>query len=253
MSDALRLFGSRAIVTGASNGLGEAVVRTFVQQGAAVFAVDGPDSGIESSFKALRGVIPYAATIRDDESAQDMIKRASEELDGLDIVVNIAAIQSGAPIGDDDAEFEQFMQRKIQLYGAIALIALEYLEKSPAGRIINMGCMRSAFSTTGEARYQKSVAMLAALTQELAAEAGANGTTVNYVQPGAVMTPASRRVFSADKALRDHCIAHSAAKRLGEPVDIAKVVLFLASGDAVFVSGTGIMVDGGSIAVGSDR
>ena len=60
------------------------------------------------------------------------------------------------------------------------------------------------------------------------------------------MTPASRRIFAEDKALRDYCIAHSAAKRLGDPVDIAKVVLFLASDDAVFVSGTGIVVDGGS-------
>jgi len=61
------------------------------------------------------------------------------------------------------------------------------------------------------------------------------------------MTPESRDVFSRDKALRDHCIASSAAKRLGEPVDVAKVVLFLASDDAVFVSGTGVAVDGGRV------
>ena len=59
------------------------------------------------------------------------------------------------------------------------------------------------------------------------------------------MTPDSREVFRKDKALRDYCIASSAAKRLGDPVDVAKVVLFLASDDAVFVSGTGVSVDGG--------
>jgi len=59
------------------------------------------------------------------------------------------------------------------------------------------------------------------------------------------MTATSRAVFKKNMALRDFCIANSAAKRLGEPVDIAKVVLFLASDDAVFVSGTGITVDGG--------
>ncbi len=247
MSDALRLFGSRAIVTGASNGVGEAIVRTFVKQGAMVFAVDGPDSGIETHFKALQNVIPYAETIADEQSAAEMVKRASEALAGLDIVVNNWSLQASMPISDgDEAELEQFLKRKIQLYAATTRVALPYLEKSPAGRIINTGCLRSAFSRTGNAAYARSEVAIAELTRSLAAEAGANGTTVNYVQPGAIMTPASRRIFAEDKALRDYCIAHSAAKRLGDPVDIAKVVLFLVSDDAVFVSGTGIVVDGGS-------
>ena len=247
MSDAQRLLGSRAIVTGASNGVGEAIVRTFVKQGAMVFAVDGPDSGIETNFKALQNVIPYAETIADEQSAAEMVKRASEALAGLDIVVNNSSLQASMPISDgDEAELEQFLKRKIQLYAATTRVALPYLEKSPAGRIINTGCLRSAFSRTGNAAYARSEVAIAELTRSLAAEAGANGTTVNYVQPGAIMTPASRRIFAEDKALRDYGIAHSAAKRLGDPVDIAKVVLFLASDDAVFVSGTGIVVDGGS-------
>ena len=86
---------------------------------------------------------------------------------------------------------------------------------------------------------------LAAISRALAVETGAFGITANHVQPGAIMTPDSRDVFRKDKALRDYCIASSAAKRLGEPVDVAKVVLFLASDDAVFVSGTGVSVDGG--------
>ena len=88
------------------------------------------------------------------------------------------------------------------------------------------------------------------MTRLLAAEAGEFGTTVNYIQPGAVMTPQSREVFKKDKALRDYCIRSSAARRLGEPVDVAKVALFLASDDEVFVSGTGIAVDGGRTKAG---
>jgi NAD(P)-dependent dehydrogenase (short-subunit alcohol dehydrogenase family) len=59
------------------------------------------------------------------------------------------------------------------------------------------------------------------------------------------MTPLARKIFRKNKSLRDYCIARSAARRLGEPIDVAKVVLFLASDDAVFVSGTGVDVDGG--------
>jgi len=246
MADARRLFGSRAVVTGASNGIGEAIVRTFVKQGAEVFAVDRPDSGIETQFKALRTVTPYAASITDESSINEMLTAAHECLNGLDIVVSNEATQPKKPLGnDDEADLQSFLERKLQIYAAIARTALPHLEKSPAGRIINMAYSRSTFSRSGEDAYVRSTAVLAELTRTLAAEAGPYGTTVNYVQPGAVMTPATRRVFTEDKNLRDYCIARSAAKRLGEPVDIAKVVLFLASDDAVFVSGTGVMVDGG--------
>ena len=88
---------------------------------------------------------------------------------------------------------------------------------------------------------------LANLTRALAPETGEFGITANYIQPGAIMTPASRDVFKKDIPLRDYCIRNSASRRIGESVDIAKVVLFLASDDAVFVSGTGVAVDGGRI------
>ena len=123
--------------------------------------------------------------------------------------------------------------------------ALPHLKKSPAGRIINVGFLRSCFAANGDDASARAERDLANLTRALAAETGEFGITANYIQPGAVMTPASREVFRKDKALRDHCIKSSAARRVGEPVDIAKVALFLASDDAVFVSGTGIAVDGG--------
>jgi NAD(P)-dependent dehydrogenase (short-subunit alcohol dehydrogenase family) len=125
--------------------------------------------------------------------------------------------------------------------------ALPYLKKSPAGRIINIGFLRNIFSAEGTESCARAERDLAAITHALAAETGKFGITANYVQPGAIMTAASREVFRKDKKLRDFCISSSAASRLGEPVDVAKVVLFLASDDAVFVSGTGIAVDGGRI------
>jgi NAD(P)-dependent dehydrogenase (short-subunit alcohol dehydrogenase family) len=123
--------------------------------------------------------------------------------------------------------------------------ALPLLKQSPAGRIINMGFLRSCFAADAEDACSRAEQDLKELTRSLAVETGEFGITANYVQPGGVMTPDSRDVFRKDKALRDHCINRSAARRLGEPVDVAKVVLFLASDDAVFVSGTGIRVDGG--------
>jgi NAD(P)-dependent dehydrogenase (short-subunit alcohol dehydrogenase family) len=103
------------------------------------------------------------------------------------------------------------------------------------------------FAVDAAASFDQSKHDLAKLTSALAAEVGDFGITANYVQPGAIMTPASRDVFKKNIKLRDYCIHNSAAKRLGEPVDVAKVALFLASEDAAFVNGTGIVVDGGRV------
>ena len=81
----------------------------------------------------------------------------------------------------------------------------------------------------------------------MAAETGEYGITATYIQPGGVMTPESRDTFRRHDGLRDHCIKLSASRRIGEPVDVAKVALFLASDDSAFVSGTGIAVDGGRL------
>lgn len=249
MSDARRLFGNRAIVTAAADGIGEAIVRTFVKQGAAVIAVDQPDSGVDRQFGSLRGVSSMPINLNDADNVAAMLESASDLLGGLDVVVNNRGVQPRRPISDSDtAELDRFIEQKIGSYSAVARAALPYLERSPAGRIVNIGCVRSAFAADGEEAYERSRQAVAELTRTLAAEAGPDGITVNYVQPGAIMTPDARRVFSEDKTLRDYCIRRSAARRLGEPVDVAKVALFLASDDAVFVSGAGIIVDGGSTA-----
>ena len=111
-----------------------------------------------------------------------------------------------------------------------------------------MGFLRSFFAADGGEAAAKAEQDLANLTRALAAETGEFGITANYIQPGGVMTPESRDTFRKNPGLRDFCIKASAARRLGEPVDVAKVALFLASDDAVFVSGTGIAVDGGRAA-----
>jgi len=247
MSDALRLFGTRTIVMSAAEGIGEAVVRTFAKQGAEVVAVDGPDSGIETRYRNLKGVVPLVSSLSDPEGVATLIKQARDEMGGIDVVVNIAFLQPKTPISDSDAAaLDNLLERKIRTYSMVARSALPFLERSPAGRIVNIGCLRSAFTGDGERAFRRSEQALAELTASLAEEAGPKGTNVTYLQPGAIMTQASRRIFKADKELRDACIRNSAQGRVGEPVDIAKVVLFLASDDSVFVTGTGIRVDGGA-------
>lgn len=247
MSDALRLFGLKSIVTTAASGIGEAIVRTFVKHGASVLAVDTVQSGVETHFRGLRNVVPLALDIKNPQSAKAMIEAAESTLKGVDIVVNCIDWSPESPINDDDKdELDRLVSTMTSLISGLCKLAVPLLKKSPGGRIINIGCVRSVFGIDGDGAYARSQGALAELTATLAAELGDHGVTANYIQPGAVMTPASRRAFNSDRKLRDYLIRKSAARRLGEPVDIAKVALFLATDDSAFVSGTGIVANGGN-------
>jgi NAD(P)-dependent dehydrogenase (short-subunit alcohol dehydrogenase family) len=247
MAEPLRLYGMKALVTSAAGGIGEAVARTLVKHGAEVLAVDGPKSGVEQHFASVRGIHGLATPFSDPDRIPALVEDAAGKLGTLDIIVNEFPLAPKTPIADEGAGLDQLLRLRAELIMAMCRSALPYLKKSPAGRIINMGFLRSAFAADAHAASQKAERNLAMISRALAAETGGFGVTANHVQPGGIMTPESREVFSRDKVLRDHCIASSAAKRLGEPVDVAKVVLFLASDDAVFVSGTGVAVDGGRI------
>ena len=247
MAEALRLYGMKALVTGAAGGIGEAVARTLIKHGAEVLAVDSPNSGVEQHFASVRGIQGYTAKLNEPASIAALVKDAVEKLGALDILVNEFPLNPDVPIGEDGAGLDEMLHQRADLIMAMCRSALPYLKKSPAGRIINMGFLRSVFAANAKEPSQRAEQDLAAISRALAAETGAFGITANHVQPGAIMTPDSREVFRKDKELRDYCISSSAAKRLGEPVDVAKVVLVLASDDAVFVSGTGVAVDGGRV------
>lgn len=247
MSDAPRLYGTRAIVTAASDGIGEAIVRILIKNGAEVVAIDDPSAGVAQTYTGVKNVVPLSGKAVDKASAEALLKEARDEMGGIDVVINNAFLQPKTQIGDDDGDaLEQLIEQKINRYSLVARSALQYLQQSPAGRIVNIGCLRSAFTINGSKAFRASERALAELTAALAVDAAPNGINVTYLQPGAIMTHASRRIFNADKDFRDYCIRTSAAGRVGEPVDVAKAVLFLASDDSVFVTGTGLIVDGGA-------
>jgi NAD(P)-dependent dehydrogenase (short-subunit alcohol dehydrogenase family) len=245
MGDPLRLYGLNALVLNGGSGIGEAVARTLLKHGATVIAVDTTNSGVERYFSRVKGITGMAANLVDADQIPVLIQEAVDQMGGIDILINEFPLSFAVPMAASAEKLERLLQSRAALTMSACRAALPHLKKSPAGRIVNMGFLRSCFAADAKDACNRAEQDLANLTRALAVEIGEFGITANYVQPGGVMTPDSRDVFRKDKALRDHCIKRSAARRLGEPVDIAKVVLFLASDDAVFVSGAGIAVDGG--------
>ena len=248
MGEPPRLYGLKALVLNGGNGIGEAVARTLIKHGATVLAVDAPNSRVEQQFASVKGIDGYSAALRESSALPALVEHAASHLGGIDILVNDFPLQPDVPLSQVHAKLEQLLQVRADLLMTTCRAALPHLKKSPAGRIVNLGFLRSCFAADGAGPSVRAEQNLAGLTRALAAECGPFGITANYVQPGAIMTPVSREVFRKNTELRDHCISGSAAGRLGEPLDVAKVVLFLASDDAVFVSGTGIAADGGRLA-----
>jgi NAD(P)-dependent dehydrogenase (short-subunit alcohol dehydrogenase family) len=245
MADPKRLYGLNALVLNAADGIGEAIARTLAKHGASVVAADIANSGVEQHFRQVRGVTGKVANLLDSAALAQLVDETGEKLGSLDIVVTDFLLRQEAPLSRVDEALEAALQQRASLIQAVYRAALPYLKSSPAGRIINMGFLRSFFGPDGAEAAARARQDLADLTRAMAAETGEFGITANYIQPGGIMTPESRETFRKNPGLRDFCIRESAARRLGEPIDVAKVALFLASGDAVFVSGAGIAVDGG--------
>lgn len=245
MAAPLRLYGLKALICNAAGGIGEASARTLAKHGAAVLAVDTVNSGVEQHFKRVKGIEGFAANLVDASRMPALVEQAVKRLGRIDILVNDFPWQVEAPLADAAGGLKALLQTRSTLVLSLCRAALPHLQKSPAGRIINIGFLRSVFAIDGEQACLRAEQDLAALTATLATEAGEFGITANYVQPGAIMTAVSRDVFRKHMALRDFCIARSAARRLGEPIDVARVIAFLAGDEAAFVNGTGITVDGG--------
>lgn len=246
MPDNDRLLGLKAVVTGANAGIGDAIARVFAQQQATVLAVDRPDSGVVQRFANVANLTGLECDVATDGAADAVFEAVDAELGGLDILVNNAGV---CLRGDADTtkadDWDTVFATNVTAAFRLCQRALPYLKKSPAGRVINVGSVLSELGEPGRAAYAASKHALYGMTKSLASEWGVFGITVNCLLPGAIMTDMTREFFRHNKDYRDYWIRKSAARRLGEPLDVARVALFLASDDSVFVSGQGIVVDGG--------
>ncbi|MEM8546761.1 MAG: SDR family NAD(P)-dependent oxidoreductase, partial [Pseudomonadota bacterium] len=231
-----------------ATGIGEAIARVYAQQGAEVLTVDLPDSGIDSKYKNVAGISGHILDVATDSAPEDLLALVDSELGGLDILVNNAGISVLQTVEkSSDEVWDRVMDNNLRPVYRLSRAALPLLKKSPAGRIINLGSIYSDLGAFGLSAYVASKHAIAGLTKSMASEVGRHGITCNYIQPGAIMTDMTREPFRQNPEARDQWIRKTAAGRLGEPLDVAKVALFLATDDAAYISGTGIIVDGGAV------
>ncbi|MEP3562389.1 MAG: SDR family NAD(P)-dependent oxidoreductase [Marinobacter sp.] len=239
----MKLDNKISVVTGAGQGMGRTIVQHFVEQGAIVYAVDINAEALEETVKSLGDkAYPVICDITDEKAVSELMARIDKEHGRLDVLVN------NAGMGSVDAFLEtplETWQRviNVNLTGAFLCSreAVRIMTKTGKGSIINFS---STAAQTGEGpcHYVASKAGMMGLTRSTARELAPNGIRVNSLVPGATDTP---MMAGIPKEWMDAMIQGIPLGRLCETIEIAKVVAFLGSDDASFITGQNIAVNGG--------
>jgi 3-oxoacyl-[acyl-carrier protein] reductase len=232
------LEGRHALVTGAASGIGKATVARLRAEGVRVLACD-------KAGEALEGDVALVADLADIAGIRAVVRAVKESSGALDFLVNNAGV---CPVGTlDMLNEEQWQEAHAVNVLAPARLTRELtplLAASDQGRIVNIGSILSSFGDAGLAAYAASKHAILGLTRALANELGPHGITVNCVQPGCIVTGMTRDMLK-DEAAVAHYRDRSPLGRLGEPEDIAGFIALLCREESGFMTGQGIMVDGG--------
>jgi 3-oxoacyl-[acyl-carrier protein] reductase len=239
------LTGRRALVTGASGGIGAAVARALHAAGATV-ALSGtreaPLKALAAELGAERALV-LTADLSNPEAVEALAKEAIAGLGGLDILVNNAGItRDQLLLRLSDADWQAVLDVNLTAAMRLSRAALRPMMKARWGRIIQITSVVGATGNPGQTNYAAAKAGLVGFSKALAAEVASRGITVNAVAPGFISTPMTDRLSDEQKA---QLIARIPAGRLGTPEDVAAAVVYLASPAAGYVTGATLHVNGG--------
>lgn len=249
----MNMSGKKVLITGAAGGLGSTVSWAFARAGATVYALDhdaekgnrllalgsaeSPDCAARMRF--VRGDLSDLSALR----AQ--LDTLMAQADGIDVLINNAAIYPSKPIEAYSIEEHQLVQR-VNADAALVCVqaALPDMKRRQAGRIINVLSITLHGGWADLLPYVTSKGALLGMTRALARELGRDGITVNAVSPGAFPTDAEK-IHPDPEGYQRFVLDHQSIKRRGRPQDIADAMLFLASEQASFMTGQTLNVDGG--------
>ena len=250
------LEGKVAVVTGAARGIGEATARRFVEEGARVVLADVLDDTGEAVAEGLGSAALYRrADVTQSGQVQALIDTAVEEFGGLHIMFNNAGIMGTLQADFLEEDFQTFRKTiEVNLLGPMlgASFAARHMAKNGGGCILSTASSSALYGGYGIIPYRATKAGVVSMTRSLAIELGKYGIRVNCISPGPTRTP----MTAMDGAPEDRVdelvdISMEAMRgrmplgRLGMPEDVANAAVFLASDQAVQITGVDLAVDGG--------
>ncbi|RXS20221.1 3-hydroxybutyrate dehydrogenase [Staphylococcus saprophyticus] len=247
------------IITGAASGIGLAIAKVFLENGAKVVLADLNEDKLIQETDALKSqgydCMPIKVNVTDEQAVKAMIDQTVEQYGRLDILFNNAGLQHVESIESFPTEkFRQMID--IMLTGSFigTKYALPIMKQQQSGRILNMASINGVIGFAGKAAYNSAKHGIIGLTKVTALETATEGITVNAICPGYIDTPlvrnqmddlAKERGVAVEQVLEDVLYPLIPQKRLLDIKDIADYALFLCSNSAKSVTGQAILIDGG--------
>ncbi len=251
----MRLAGKTAIVTGAASGIGRGIATLFAQEGARVVVADIDDDGGTRVARELGGaaVARYIqADVSDGAQVRALVEGTIAAFGGVDILVNNAAIVIFKKLVEtEEEEWDRVIATNLRSVYLCSRYTIPQMIRRGGGAIVNISSVRALATTPLVTSYDATKGAIIALTRGLALEHARDGIRVNCVLPGSIDTPVFRSNLRADG---DEEEGYRAAAdsiplgRVGQPLDIARAVLFLVSDEASYATGAPFLIDGGMLA-----
>ncbi|HLR62153.1 MAG TPA: 3-oxoacyl-[acyl-carrier-protein] reductase [Lentibacillus sp.] len=244
------LEGKSALVTGASRGIGRAIALELARQGANV-AVNyaGSEDKAQAVVEEMKqmGVQSFKiqANVADEKEAKAMVKEVVNEFDSLDILVNNAGInRDNLLMRMKEEEFDQVIDTNLKGVFQCTKAVSRQMMRQKGGRIINVSSIVGVNGNAGQANYTAAKAGVIGLTKSTAKEFASRNILVNAVAPGFISTDMTDALTEEQT---EGMLSMIPLEKLGEPEDVARVVRFLASDDAKYITGQTIHIDGGMV------
>ncbi|MBB2830663.1 UNVERIFIED_ORG: NAD(P)-dependent dehydrogenase (short-subunit alcohol dehydrogenase family) [Rhizobium esperanzae] len=247
----LGLTNRRVLVTGGNSGLGAAISKAFAAEGARVainYLVNPKETErlVEEFIAAGGAALPLMADISDPKAVETMFTAIDEAWGGIDILVSNAGIDGGYALGweaDPDA-WGRVVDINLKGTYLCAREALKRMVAQNSGVVLNTTSVHEVIAWTGYSAYAASKAAVSMMSKSLAQEAAPHGVRVLCIAPGAIRTPINQAVWQDAEGYRD-LLTKIPLGRIGEPDDVANVVVMLASDAAGYMTATTVFVDGG--------
>ena len=237
------LTGMTALVTGASGGLGSAIARSLAGQGARLALSGTRVAPLEALAAELPGAVVLPCDLADAAGVDALVPAAVAALGSLDILVNNAGItRDNLAMRMKDDEWDTVIRVNLEAAFRLCRAACKPMMRARFGRIVSVTSVVAVTGNPGQANYAASKAGLIGLSKALAQEVASRNITVNCVAPGFIASPMTAALSEAQTTA---LTARIPAGRLGAGADVAAAVVYLASREAAYVTGTTLHVNGG--------